>query len=1224
MEDEDGTCLLDVLCDPQALNDFLHGTNELEGDDLLINSSPGEPSLFADAPSPGSLLADDVPSRDTPPPGCVDLSFLEEALLSSPDGVPEVGQGGPVGVVEEEEEACDILQQSLQEADITEQTLALEAGLAAPGDALSLYNPPGTLIGSLASQFLPKTSPLPTMPRDTQAAVEPPQPSLLAVGPGCPSLKPAAPQLMGLLPGTVFPATPPEASISLSPAQGSGMIIQKALPSLTGRPMMATSLRATTGPGILLTRGPLPIQPKMPVNIQPRLVQISPKPSGQKNSPSLTLVQGTASPNILLSPPLGPKQPPATPHLSKPVSVQLLNQGGSIVIQPQGLFQGHNQFLLPNQTPVTVPQSAGATRPLLTPASQQEVSVRGRAPSSGHLMDSTQILTAPPRQLNFSPVFTTPTGQLALRQGALLSAPLHLQSAPPTIVQMPAQVAGSYTPQGQAQRGSLLHGTALGGHITLINSPGMLPSDVASISIVNGPSVVQGLPFPPQTQQPISGGVDGQQSQPQTSVLLLPETSALEDKGSNEEQLLHVPRVCPTEVQSSPPVLTVLQPQLDIPLHHDPVNPLPEHILPRANGSQVLDRLPSPAPSKHDFMHRLQQVNQQSLQPQATSAENLPVTLQVQVTPRISAQAAQRETSTPSQLTVSQAGAPPVTPNPRGIGTSTHPGHEQLGPRCSPLIGQASLSTTPAGFSSPFAGQAESLSESRHGKAPHFSQATTPVHTVPSPLVVGLSVGPHSPTRLLGSEDPQAPTDPPTQLRAQVSEYRWTVKSNCQANIKYQRRRINRCHLYADLFYSPEQALVSAVQSRGSPLCPDPASPKIQGPQIQGQHSLKHHSQVTQTEQHSNTQVTTCNDKEREERLSPAMRKHRFQQLLCRDHAAVLSPDAHSPFLSLENAVIRLLPYHTCAGCLPSQTDFLTDKQFEAVSGLLLKRTKEMLNKYRQLLLGEAQQVSPSAEMVMLERLFLQAERGVLGEEKRKARLEPESFLVSLRKPASGPPLLHSNSPPSPPSWALLSDRPPGLKTYRSSSRGALKLTIKHESGSRKVVHNSACESTGSPPSSHKQDCTGQLTNGRDTINRQGQGGQDPTYPQNQTESSDNNRSQVTGEAQESKQITDTHAAYSHSQVDPQSSASVPPSTDPILCPPKPKRLRPDPDQDQQGLAFPGEDHVLNEHLQSAIDSILELQRMQGPPRLQTQPPPDSKGASALEQAVSSIMEGHR
>lgn len=26
MDDEDGRCLLDVICDPEALNDFLHGS----------------------------------------------------------------------------------------------------------------------------------------------------------------------------------------------------------------------------------------------------------------------------------------------------------------------------------------------------------------------------------------------------------------------------------------------------------------------------------------------------------------------------------------------------------------------------------------------------------------------------------------------------------------------------------------------------------------------------------------------------------------------------------------------------------------------------------------------------------------------------------------------------------------------------------------------------------------------------------------------------------------------------------------------------------------------------------------------------------------------------------------------------------------------------------------------------------------------------------------------
>lgn len=223
--------------------------------------------------------------------------------------------------------------------------------------------------------------------------------------------------------------------------------------------------------------------------------------------------------------------------------------------------------------------------------------------------------------------------------------------------------------------------------------------------------------------------------------------------------------------------------------------------------------------------------SQQTLQPRSTSADNLPVTLQVQVTPLISSQAVQRETSTPPQLTVSQSGAPPVTPIPRGVGTPTHPGHEQPGPRCSPLIGQASLSTTPASFASPFGGQAESLSESGHGKVSHFSRAATPVHTAPSPLVVSLSVGPHPPPPLLSLEDPQGPTDLPTQLRAQVSEYQWTVKSNCQVNMKYQRWCIYRCHLYADFFFTHQNKLwflLCRVKGLIQPL-QKPKGPRFRG-----------------------------------------------------------------------------------------------------------------------------------------------------------------------------------------------------------------------------------------------------------------------------------------------------------------------------------------------------------------------------------------------------------
>lgn len=487
----------------------------------------------------------------------MDLSFLEEALLSSPEGGEDMqlGQAGTPMEVEYEgktaegEEAdeaevpevqCDILQQSLQEAEITEQTMALEAGLAQPGDSLSLYSPAPILPPSEAP-FLPKSVTLPItplLPRDTQAAVEPPQPSLLAVGPGCPSLKPAAPQLMGLLPGNVFPAASPDASFSLSPVQGSSMIIHKAVPSITAGPLNNPSLRTSTAaPGIIFQRAPLPIQPKLPISIQPRLVQISPKPSGQKSTAGLTFVPGTASPNILLS--QSPGQKPAAPpphlsqHLPKPVSLQLVNQGGSFVLQPQGLFPGQNQFLLPGQCPVTISQSVSAARPLLTTSHQEPL--QSLNPTTRQLLDGSQILTVPQRHLNFSPVFATPTGQLALRQATVLSGPLQLQPAPPTVFQMPAQLAGTYSARGQGHGATLVHTPALGNHITLINSSGVLSPDLTSISIINGPSVVQGLPFPAQAPQ--AAVTEGQLNLQQASVVFLPERAIQEERTSSDEAL---------------------------------------------------------------------------------------------------------------------------------------------------------------------------------------------------------------------------------------------------------------------------------------------------------------------------------------------------------------------------------------------------------------------------------------------------------------------------------------------------------------------------------------------------------------------------------------------------------------------------------------------------------------------------------------------------------------
>ncbi|XP_012496251.1 PREDICTED: GLTSCR1-like protein [Propithecus coquereli] len=115
-------------------------------------------------------------------------------------------------------------------------------------------------------------------------------------------------------------------------------------------------------------------------------------------------------------------------------------------------------------------------------------------------------------------------------------------------------------------------------------------------------------------------------------------------------------------------------------------------------------------------------------------------------------------------------------------------------------------------------------------------------------------------------------------------------------------------------------------------------------------------------------------------------------QQLQRDQAHTVTPDK-SQFQSLSDAVQRLLSYHVCQGSMPTEEDLRkVDNEFETVATQLLKRTQAMLNKYRCLLLEDAMRINPSAEMVMIDRMFNQEERASLSRDKRLALVDPEGF----------------------------------------------------------------------------------------------------------------------------------------------------------------------------------------------------------------------------------------
>ena len=82
MDDEDGRCLLDMICDPQALHNFLHGSKKLDSDDLLNNAGKAQGAFYE---SPGlqvqEVSGNHLNLEPSQPAPSVDLDFLEDDIL---------------------------------------------------------------------------------------------------------------------------------------------------------------------------------------------------------------------------------------------------------------------------------------------------------------------------------------------------------------------------------------------------------------------------------------------------------------------------------------------------------------------------------------------------------------------------------------------------------------------------------------------------------------------------------------------------------------------------------------------------------------------------------------------------------------------------------------------------------------------------------------------------------------------------------------------------------------------------------------------------------------------------------------------------------------------------------------------------------------------------------------------------------------------------------------
>ncbi|KAF6287584.1 BRD4 interacting chromatin remodeling complex associated protein [Rhinolophus ferrumequinum] len=817
------------------------------------------------------------------------------------------------------------------------------------------------------------------------------------------------------------------ASAGVSP-QGAGLVIQKNLPAAVATTLNGNSVfggagaatAAATGapsgqplavapglgtsplvpaPNVILHRTPTPIQPKPAGVLPPKLYQLTPKPFApagttltiqgeagglpqQPKAPqNLTfMAAGKAGQNVVLSGFPAPalqanvfKQPPATTTgaappqppgaLSKPMSVHLLNQGSSIVIPAQHMLPGQNQFLLPGASAVQLPQSLSAL-----PANVGGQILAAAAPHAGGQLIANPILTnqnlAGP--LSLGPVLAPHSG--AHSAAHILSA-APIQVGQPALFQMPVSLAaGSLPTQSQPA-----------------------PTGPAATTVLQGvtlpPSAVAMLNTPDGLVQPATPAATGEAAPVltvQTAPQAPPTVSTPLPLGLQQPQAQQPPTQAPTPQAAAPPQATTPQPSPGLASS-------PEKIVlpPSATTTAIL--------------------TQDSLQmflPQMVTAP-FPALPQPKAL-------LERFHQVPSGILLqSKAGGPPAAPQ-----TSA-----SLGPLTSPTASVLVSGQAPSGTPT----------------APNHPSAPAPMATAGLPPLL------------------------PAESKAFASNLPTLGVAKATAS-------------------GPGKSSGLQYESKLSGLKKPPA-------------------------------------------LQPS-KEACFLEHLHKHQGSVLHPDYKTAFPSFEDALHRLLPYHVYQGALPSPNDYhRVDEEFETVSTQLLKRTQAMLNKYRLLLLEESRRVSPSAEMVMIDRMFIQEEKTTLALDKQLAKEKPDEYVSSSRSlglpvtasseghrlpghvPASSsasgtpaqPPLhlptklviRHGGAGGSPSvTWARASsslssssssssaassldadedgpmpsrNRPP-IKTYEARSRIGLKLKIKQEAGLSKVVHNTALDPVHQPP----------------------------------------------------------------------------------------------------------------------------------------------------------------
>ncbi|XP_040511059.1 BRD4-interacting chromatin-remodeling complex-associated protein isoform X1 [Gallus gallus] len=1130
MDDEDGRCLLDVICDPQALNDFLHGSEKIDSDDLLDSTGDAASAFFEGAglhvqESSGNHLT----AEQSQPSASVDLDFLEDDILGSPAG------GG--ANLPSSEQPCDILQQSLQEANITEQTLEAEAELdlgsfqlptlqpvvqAASDGAPQIFSGGADLIGLqqpavLTHQALVQQS----VGADVVNKAISVQPFLQQVGLGNVTIQPISnlqglpngspggalgigpiqvvgqqvmainqpaqqiiakqvqPSQVATVPvGSYITQTAPEqqqvalTSAGVSP-QGAGLVIQKNLPAVAtttlngssvfggvsgaqgSQPLTVTSNLSSPlvqAQNVIIHRTPTPIQPKPAGVLQQKLYQITPKPFGSNNA-TLTIQNEAAL-----------QQQKAQQNLTfmagKPAQNVVLSGF------PQGLPA--NVFKQPP------PQQQALSKPMSVHLLNQGSSIVIPAQHVPQAMLQGQNQFLLPGQLAGAPAVQIPQQLSALpaNVGGQILAASHGGGQAHIITSqgpggqlianqaLPAQILTNQNIAGQLNLGPVLASQNAHGTAHILSAPIQLqPGQVGQPALFQMPVSLAGsltTQSQPSVAAPLPGAAAaaiGQTGQTVIQGVTLPSQVAMLNAADNLGQAVSIQ---PSGSSQSPGLL--------------PPQPAPTAgLLPAAAAdppASILAIQPPAAPPAAPAPLQL------SVQPPPPAPPPAPLPAASQPSPGLAA--------SPEKIILGQAAAGAVINQdsmqmflqqvPQGIILQT----KQQTPtsQASPALSQ-------------FSSQSSSVLVSSQGQPVTVTATPTPAHSHAP------TAGP--PSSAGGTAPPPSDSKPFSSATAPIAAGKGpTATGKPGATL----------------------AMPQPVQTKPGVISSVSGLNLGKGP-LQIQVVGKGLSQLVPSVQSQQLYDSKLGSLKKTPTLQPS-KEACFLEQLHKHQGAVLHPDYKTSFHSFEDALQRLLPYHVYQGMLPSAQDYRkVDEEFEVVSTQLLKRTQAMLNKYRLLLLEESRRVSPSAEMVMIDRMFIQEEKTMLALDKQLAKEKPDEYVSSSSRSQSlslaaaqpsssssssssglapaadgskaaavqtataiNPTKLvikHSGGSPSV-TWAkaspsldgdddaLPSRSKPPIKTYEARSRIGLKLKIKQEAGLSKVVHNTALDPVHQPP----------------------------------------------------------------------------------------------------------------------------------------------------------------